>query len=125
MLIKAGSVGYVFAIMNCAVHTLMYFYYFLTSLRFRPTWGRYLTLMQLSQMVVGIAVPFVWSFYHYSGYACPCQDIPAFFISSVIIYGSYFVLFLCFYLQRWGNGQQSKDTSGKSKSKKSKSKKIE
>jgi GNS1/SUR4 family len=38
MLIKAGSVGYVFAIMNCAVHTLMYFYYFLTSLRFRPTW---------------------------------------------------------------------------------------
>mmetsp|Transcript_31343 Transcript_31343/g.78659 ORF Transcript_31343/g.78659 Transcript_31343/m.78659 type:complete len:308 (-) Transcript_31343:122-1045(-) len=131
MLIKAGSIGYIFAIMNCAVHTLMYFYYFLTSLGYSPTWGRYLTLMQLSQMVVGIAIPFAWSAYHFTGHRCPCDHIPTFFTSTIVVYGSYFILFLRFYLQRWGKAEDPtktktmEDAQHKNTPKKTKSKKID
>jgi elongation of very long chain fatty acids protein 6 len=42
--------------MNYGVHALMYFYFFLTSLGYKPVWNLLVTVLQISQMVVGVAV---------------------------------------------------------------------
>lgn len=40
-------------IWNTAVHTVMYFYYFLTSYGIKPTWGQSLTTLQMIQFITG------------------------------------------------------------------------
>jgi GNS1/SUR4 family len=39
----------VYAGVNCLVHMVMYFYYFLTSLGFKPKWKKFVTIFQLVQ----------------------------------------------------------------------------
>jgi hypothetical protein len=84
--------------MNYAVHSVMYGYYFLMAIRHKPNWFKpfVITLAQISQMVVGIAVTAV-SFYCYK------QD-PDCYVrienigSALIMYGSYLLLFVEFFL---------------------------
>lgn len=49
--------GLIFCVMNYGVHTVMYLYFFLTTLSLRPKAFRpyYVTVLQLSQMFLGIA----------------------------------------------------------------------
>jgi hypothetical protein len=42
-----------FGIVNTFVHTLMYYYYFVASFSTPPKWGKYLTQLQMIQMVIG------------------------------------------------------------------------
>ena len=45
--------------MNYAVHFIMYGYYYLMAMRLKPRWfnAMYITVAQISQMVVGVAQP--------------------------------------------------------------------
>jgi hypothetical protein len=45
-----------FGIMNAWVHAVMYGYYTLTSLNYKPSWGEWVTRLQLSQMFFGIVL---------------------------------------------------------------------
>lgn len=45
--------AWIFVLFNSFIHTIMYFYYTLTCLGFRPTWKKILTTMQIIQFVVG------------------------------------------------------------------------
>lgn len=45
--------GWIFVLFNSFIHTIMYFYYILTCLGYRPTWKRILTTMQIVQFCVG------------------------------------------------------------------------
>jgi elongation of very long chain fatty acids protein 6 len=42
--------------MNYGVHSIMYFYYFLTNCGYRPSWAKVVTVLQISQMFVGMGV---------------------------------------------------------------------
>lgn len=44
-----------FCVMNYFVHAIMYFYYFLTSLGWRPKWDFTVTFLQIAQMLGGCA----------------------------------------------------------------------
>ena len=45
--------GWIFVLFNSFIHTVMYFYYTLTCLGYRPSWKRILTTMQIVQFCVG------------------------------------------------------------------------
>ena len=45
--------AWIFVLFNSFIHTIMYFYYTLTCLGYRPTWKRILTTMQIIQFLVG------------------------------------------------------------------------
>lgn len=45
--------AWIFVLFNSFIHTIMYFYYTLTCLGYRPTWKRILTTMQIVQFLVG------------------------------------------------------------------------
>lgn len=42
--------GLYFVAMNYTVHAIMYFYYFLTAMGYRPRWALAVTVFQLSQV---------------------------------------------------------------------------
>ena len=50
--------GLFFCVMNYFVHAIMYFYYFLMAIKRKPRFfkGVYVTVLQISQMVVGIYI---------------------------------------------------------------------
>jgi hypothetical protein len=92
----------VFALVNVIVHSFMYWYYFKAAIGKRPSWGFYLTLGQLGQMVLGIFVSALWAYYYYDpDSACSAKHPSLIISSSFIMYGSYFLLFLNFFLQRY------------------------
>jgi len=107
--------GSVFGSVNSFVHTLMYSYYFLASFGHKPWWGKYVTRIQLAQMVIGIATTSAWAYFHYltdlpCGFWSPQAHRISFygytpesvvFIATLGMYASYFALFLKFYLDRF------------------------
>eukprot|EP01089_Gocevia_fonbrunei_P007462 TRINITY_DN18608_c0_g1_i1.p1 TRINITY_DN18608_c0_g1~~TRINITY_DN18608_c0_g1_i1.p1 ORF type:complete len:303 (+),score=29.90 TRINITY_DN18608_c0_g1_i1:40-948(+) len=107
----------IFGIINAFVHTIMYGYYFLSSVGSRPWWGKYITKIQLAQMVLGLIVTVVWGYWYLSGNDCntfvkdsELSSGKLVIIASTILYGTYFALFLKFYLDRFGS-----ETAGKGK----------
>jgi len=107
MVVQAGGVGYIFAIVNAAIHTLMYFYYFLSACGKTPSWGQFVTILQLAQMVVGIIASTSWSYFYLTGANCSCDYPREYMLSSCLLYGSYLLLFLQFYLGRYLTNKQS------------------
>ena len=97
--------GWIFVLFNSFIHTIMYFYYVLTCLGYRPTWKRILTTMQIVQFCVGNPLGLIYAILPdclpleiippeniigkilgsqlYSLYAC--LFINTFFISSLVI----------------------------------------
>ena len=91
--------GIYFIAMNYSVHAVMYFYYFLTAFGYRPRWARLVTIFQLSQMVVGIAVCGLNVYYMKQGVTCSVD--PDNLKWGIIMYSSYFALFLKFFIERY------------------------
>ena len=54
--------GWIFVLFNSFIHTIMYFYYTLTCLGYRPTWKRILTTMQIVQFCVGNPLGLIYAF---------------------------------------------------------------
>jgi len=108
-------VGNLFGVMNAFVHSIMYFYYFLSSVGQRPSWGKYITILQIVQMILGLTFTFAWSYFHVTRNDCvlvKSEGIPAddniFMTASLLLYGSYFILFLRLYLSRFTGEEDAK-----------------
>jgi len=101
--VRIGT-GLWFAAMNYSVHTVMYFYYGLSE--FKPTgrniarkFARFVTLVQLSQMVVGITVTVASIYFHAQGEVCYVSLVNS--ALGLIMYSSYFLLFLQLYVEKY------------------------
>jgi hypothetical protein len=109
--------GFVFAVMNYSVHSIMYFYYFLMAIRAKPKAFRavYITLAQISQMVVGVAITIVSCYYLYWDKTLDskhCFLTKENNLAGMIMYGSYLFLFLNFFLGRYFGGSVAETGSG-------------
>jgi hypothetical protein len=91
--------GLIFCVMNYFVHSIMYFYYYLMAEGIKVSWGKCVTVMQILQMVFGIAtiVAQVYLKCTVKNADAPLQNM----VFAVIIYGSYLVLFCNFFVQRY------------------------
>ena len=90
-----NSAGIYFIAMNFTVHAIMYGYYALKAVglwpRFIPSW--IITILQLSQMIVGIVVSIMtYKFEHVDKRPCSVSYVSA--TSGAIMYFTYFILFL-------------------------------
>ena len=103
---EAGS-GLYFVVMNYTVHAIMYFYYFMMTLRLVPKWfpSWIVTTLQISQMFIGIYVTIsAIYYYNYGGqYFKPfeCNNRISNMIAGSVMYMSYAFLFLWFALERF------------------------
>ena len=96
-----SGIGLWFASMNYSVHSIMYGYYAIkASGRRVPKWiSQLITVLQLSQMFVAIICNYIAYTSYYSGKECDFL-IEVFYI-GMIIYGTYAVLFMNFFYQRY------------------------
>ncbi|KAH9151072.1 hypothetical protein AeRB84_006232 [Aphanomyces euteiches] len=91
--------GLYFVSMNYLVHAIMYSYYFFTTLGYRPRWAPVVTVLQLSQMVVGVAVC-TWSLFYLSTDRL-CHGNASNLKWGLAMYASYFALFAHFFIERY------------------------
>ncbi len=100
--VTKAPAGLFFVTMNYGVHAIMYFYYFLMAVKFKPKWFNsiWITVSQISQMVVGVAVTAL-GFFLPSRYAKECAIKPENNAAALIMYGSYLLLFVQFFIQRY------------------------
>ncbi|EQC26197.1 hypothetical protein SDRG_15934 [Saprolegnia diclina VS20] len=91
--------GLFFVAMNYTVHGVMYFYYFLAAIGIRASWAKFVTIIQLLQMVVGVAVCASGVYYVKAGVTCELDRENLKW--GILMYSSYFALFLKFFLERY------------------------
>eukprot|EP01088_Endostelium_zonatum_P006161 TRINITY_DN1826_c0_g1_i1.p1 TRINITY_DN1826_c0_g1~~TRINITY_DN1826_c0_g1_i1.p1 ORF type:complete len:308 (+),score=57.93 TRINITY_DN1826_c0_g1_i1:163-1086(+) len=104
----AAPAGNIFGIMNAFVHTIMYFYYFLAAIGPLPSWGAWVTRIQIAQMIGGLATSSAWIYWHYADpetcHIIRADGIPysdrAFIISTVLLYAGYLYLFVALYFEK-------------------------
>lgn len=94
-----SSAGLWFISMNYSVHGVMYMYYFLTAIGYRPWWAPLVTIMQISQMFVGIFICAMTIFYKSSGIKCWVRWSNVY--AGVVMYTSYLLLFVNFAVRRF------------------------
>lgn len=103
---EAGS-GLYFVVMNYAVHSVMYFYYFLQTLKLVPRWfpSWLITVFQISQMFVGVFITgCAIYFYYVGGRQFPkhtCNNKESNMIAASLMYSSYAILFIAFAFERF------------------------
>jgi len=94
--------GWAFCTINCFVHSMMYDYYYLMSCKIRLGFDKVVTTVQISQMVVGIIVLALWSYFHLTNPAsCPSLNAVECMMSGAVMYASYLFLFVTFYIGRY------------------------
>lgn len=93
--------GIFFVVMNYSVHATMYGYYFLMAIKKRPKWFNpiLITVFQISQMVVGIAVTLAGFYYYKTDPSCGIEKENN--TAAFVMYGSYLFLFLQFFFGRY------------------------
>jgi elongation of very long chain fatty acids protein 6 len=93
--------GIFFVVMNYSVHACMYFYYFLMALRMRPKWmpPMLVTTLQISQMVVGVAVTLAGFYFYKTDPECHITGENN--TAAFVMYGSYLFLFMQFFIGRY------------------------
>ena len=97
--------------MNYAVHAMMYFYYFLMAINMKPKAFKamYITLAQITQMVVGVTVTLLGTYFLYFDKQViatketdnPCALEKNQVWAGLLMYGSYLVLFVRFFVNRF------------------------
>lgn len=97
--------GLFFVVMNYGVHAIMYFYYFLMSIKIKPKWGMIVTTLQISQMVVGVTLT-VLGFIYVGRPGCNIKHENN--VAAFIMYGSYLGLFLQFFVGRYFGAKKPK-----------------
>eukprot|EP00457_Paulinella_chromatophora_P008777 gb/GEZN01008824.1/.p1 GENE.gb/GEZN01008824.1/~~gb/GEZN01008824.1/.p1 ORF type:complete len:413 (-),score=48.39 gb/GEZN01008824.1/:89-1327(-) len=99
--ICASSLGLYFATMNYLVHSIMYFYYFLTAYGYRPPYfmSMFVTVLQITQMFVGILLLLIVKLYWNIG--LPCDMAVNSWNAGALMYASYFLLFFVFFVNRY------------------------
>eukprot|EP01041_Mallomonas_annulata_P009627 gene9627-20010_t len=105
--VTEAATGLYFVVMNYTVHAIMYFYYFLASLKLIPKWfpSWIITMLQISQMFIGIfIVGSAIYYYNYGGkeYAPQtCSNKMSNMTAGAVMYLSYALLFLAFAFERF------------------------
>merc|ERR1719253_1290894 len=96
-----STTGLYFATMNYSVHFIMYGYYFLIVYKWVPKWfpPGIITIAQISQMVVGVAVT-VYSIYLLKTRR-DCSVSSENLLAGGLMYFSYFLLFVHFAIERY------------------------
>ena len=98
-----NTAGHWFSTNNLGVHAVMYTYYMLKALGFKiPSYvAKCITIVQLTQFVVGLMIVFtgVWLTYTQQAFGCGMTDTHI--KAGLIMYGSYFVLFMNFFYHRY------------------------
>jgi elongation of very long chain fatty acids protein 6 len=105
-LAERTSNGLWFAAMNYTVHAFMYAFYGFVALGFRPSWfAKYVTMIQIAQMIVGMAIS------SYTLASVPeCKTSWENGVGSVAMYASYLILFVQFYQETYcGERRQKMD----------------
>jgi len=115
--VNLAPAGPIFMSMNCAVHFIMYGYYFLMTVKMKPKWMNaiFITVSQIAQMVVGVTTSIV-SFYFFvveNDEQNPCEIKKINIISAFLMYGSYLFLFLQFFVTRYVLGNKKAGFAGK------------
>ncbi len=105
--VTQASAGLYFVAMNYTVHAAMYGYFFLQAVKMVPKWfpSWIITLMQISQMIIGTAIVGASFYYYFVGgkqYAPgACNNDPSNLAVGGIIYTSYLYLFVEFAVKRF------------------------
>jgi elongation of very long chain fatty acids protein 6 len=100
--VTKSAAGLWFVAMNYTVHAVMYFYFYLQSIKSIPKWfpTPLITLMQITQMIVGCFIVGASCYYYLYGgkFYKPgeCQNSLSNMYVGLIIYGSYLYLFVEF-----------------------------
>lgn len=111
----------IFAVMNYAVHAIMYFYYFLMAVHLKPKWldAKWITIAQITQMVGGVAVTTFGSYLLFVEKPEGCfMTVQYHLVPNFIMYGSYLYLFVLFFLGRYQVGVKRSDGVKRSSAKK-------
>lgn len=100
-LASKNEAGHWFAVMNLAVHSVMYTYYMLKAMKFNiPSRVALLvTILQLTQFVMGLIILVNATILYINNMTCSGQQ--AHLTSGFLMYGSYFLLFLNFFYNRY------------------------
>lgn len=112
-----NSNGIYFAVVNYCIHGIMYGYYGMTQLSpytrslVKP-YAMQVTFLQLSQMAFGVMIIGATVYYKY--YRIPCYTTSTVNFLGLIMYISYFILFLQIFLDRYF-GQKAKQAAKKKK----------
>lgn len=95
--------GAFFAVMNYCVHAIMYGYYFLMAVGLKPKWfnAMFVTVAQISQMIIGVAITFAAFYYYMVEGPVNCKIQKQNNIAASIMYGSYLFLFAQFFVRRY------------------------
>jgi len=101
------SVGFVFIFVNAVVHTFMYWYYFQLGRGVKVSWGKALTIGQILQMFLGIAANGYWMYQWYNGNECGCDNPMVIMWACIVMYGSYLLLFIMFFVQRYSTPRRA------------------
>lgn len=93
--------GIFFVVMNYSVHASMYGYYFMMAMKLRPKWFNpiIITIFQISQMIVGIAVTLAGFYFFKTDQNCGIEKENN--TAAFVMYGSYLFLFLQFFFGRY------------------------
>lgn len=94
----------IFMTMNASVHTIMYGYYFLMTIKRKPKWlkAQFITMVQLLQMMIGFFVTIMSTYYSNTRTTeNPCDIQKGSLVPCYALYGSYFALFFHFFLKRY------------------------
>ena len=105
--------GPLFGPINVTVHTFMYGYYFLMAIRRKPKWLNpiWITIFQIVQMIIGVSAS-VLSFYYYLTEP-ECFVNKNIVLQGFLMYGSYLYLFAAFFVKRYYQKKQKKQTEKK------------
>jgi hypothetical protein len=108
----ACSVGIWFIAMNYSVHFIMYGYYAITQTSLKnwaKQWGIMITTLQITQMFAGLFILLSAAYFKINDYECNSDEGNILF--GLLIYASYAVLFINFFIQRWICPPQKKTLS--------------
>jgi elongation of very long chain fatty acids protein 6 len=106
-----NTLGPWFSTMNFGVHSFMYSYYMFKAMGFKISGSvaKAITVMQLSQMAAGLflLLSAVWAKWigewaKQNGRSCGVNNIHI--VTGLLMYGSYFVLFMNFFYRRYITG---------------------
>ncbi|GAB5033480.1 fatty-acyl elongase [Nannochloropsis oceanica] len=105
-----------FMAINYSIHGVMYMYFFLMAIKKVPQWFNpmWLTVAQISQMFVGIWVIVMSCYYKYfegaqgEGMGKGCAIDGRMIVAICLMYSTYLVLFVKFFVQRYAGQQKRK-----------------
>jgi hypothetical protein len=120
--VTKAPLGILFCVMNYGVHSIMYFYYFLMAMQWKPKWFNpvIITGAQISQMMVGVASTAAANYLLFVKLN-PAEDVCYMGtennVAALVMYGSYLLLFLQFFVGRYFMRQSNKATANGKKKK--------